>query len=182
MQAIEQISASNKALYLILNKYRIGNDRTTIQSIIQNHKLLKKQSHKRCSAKYLTELERVLLPDELEISGDENKHPAGGARRLTIDGTDLVLALLKRQAGELGHDILGTHGFLALESEHRAVLVQVREPGPIGIERRIVVLHECLRHCVWIHFNLSLSFGVAFCSRFLSFSIIRKSKLTRLLT
>lgn len=70
---------------------------------------------------------------------------------MAIDGGDLVLALLERQAGELGSDILGALEFLALKSEHRRILVEVRKAGPIGVECGVVVLHKRLRHRVWIH-------------------------------
>lgn len=65
---------------------------------------------------YLTELQGMLLAWELEITGDENEHPAGGSRRLAVNGGDLMLTLLKRQPGELRHDVLGSHEFLPLES------------------------------------------------------------------
>lgn len=84
---------------------------------------------------YLTELERVLFTGKLEITGDKNKHTAGGPRRLTINCRDMVLALLERQTGELRHDILRSHDLLALKCQHRAFLVKVSEPGPIRIER-----------------------------------------------
>lgn len=117
-----------------------------------------------CSKKYLTELQGMLLARELEITGDKNEHPAGGARGLAINGGDVMLTLLKRQSRELRHDVLGSHDFLALESQHRSILIEVREPGPIGIERWVVMLHESLCHCVWIHPDGGFWFsGASFC-------------------
>lgn len=122
----------------------------------------KKRERNRCSTKYLTELERVLLTSELQIAGDEDEHSAGGARGLAIDGANLMLALLERQTRELGDDVWGSHDFLALKRQHRPVLVQVREPGPIRIEGRVVVLHECLRHSIRIHHHgVGVGFGSA---------------------
>lgn len=48
----------------------------------------------------------MLLTGELEIAADEDEHAAGWARGLAIDGGDAVLALLEREACELGHDVL----------------------------------------------------------------------------
>lgn len=83
---------------------------------------------------HLTELEGVLLARELKVAGDENEHPAGGAGRLAVHGGDVVLTLVEGQSGELGDDVLRSHDFLALESQHGSILVQIRQPGPIGIE------------------------------------------------
>ena len=55
---------------------------------------------------HLAELEGVLFTGELEIAADADEHAAGGARGLAIDGGDAVLALLEREAGELGNDVL----------------------------------------------------------------------------
>ncbi|EYU45417.1 hypothetical protein MIMGU_mgv1a023992mg, partial [Erythranthe guttata] len=103
---------------------------------------------------------RVLFAGELEITGDENKHTAGRTRWLAINSTDLMLALLERQTGEFSHD--------------------VSKPGPIRVERRIVVLHECLRHRVWIHFSRlpsPLFFPPVFC---VSLLYLSESKLSSL--
>lgn len=93
----------------------------------------------------------MLLAGELKVAGNKNKHPSSRTRGLAIDGGDMVLALLERQAGELSSDALGALEFLALECKHRRILVEVSKPGPIGVERRVIVLHEGLRHSVWIH-------------------------------
>ena len=55
---------------------------------------------------HLAELKGVLFVGELETAGDEDKHPAGWTRGLTINGGDVVLALLEREASELGNDVL----------------------------------------------------------------------------
>lgn len=55
---------------------------------------------------HLAELKGVLFAGELETTGDEDKHPASWTRRLTINGGDVVLALLEREASELGNDVL----------------------------------------------------------------------------
>jgi len=64
---------------------------------------------------HLAEFESVLLARELEVAANEDEHAAGGARRLAIDGGDAVLALLEREASELGYDILGALYFLTFE-------------------------------------------------------------------
>nr|GMD80722.1 calmodulin-binding transcription activator 4 [Ipomoea batatas] len=48
-------------------------------------------------------------------TGDEDEHAAGGTRGLAIDGSDRVLALLERERGELGDDVLGALDLLAFE-------------------------------------------------------------------
>lgn len=63
----------------------------------------------------LAELERVLFAGELESAGDEDEHAAGRTRGLAIDGSDRVLALLERERGELGDDVLGALDLLAFE-------------------------------------------------------------------
>lgn len=115
---------------------------------------MKLQERRRCLKKYLTKLKGVRFSDELEIAADKDEHTAGGARGLAINGGDLMLALLEGQAGELCNDVLGALDLLPLESQHGSVLVKVRKPGPIRIEGRVVVLHECLGQRVWIHFGL----------------------------
>ena len=125
---------------------------------------------RRCSKKDLTELESVLFAGELEVATDEDEHAAGGSGGLAVDGGDGVLALLEGEAGEFGGDVLGALERLTLESEHRAVLVEVGEASAVGVERRVVVLHKRFRYGVRIHFgrpessppslSLSLSFRV----------------------
>lgn len=93
----------------------------------------------------------MLLAGELEVTGDEDEHAAGGTGGLAIDGGDGVLALLEGEAGKLGNDVLRTLDLLALEGQHGRILVKIRQTRSVSIERRVVVLHECLRHRVWIH-------------------------------
>jgi len=59
--------------------------------------------------KYMAELERVLFTDELENSGDKNKHASSTTRKLTINGGDEMLALLERESNKFNNDILGFH-------------------------------------------------------------------------
>lgn len=66
--------------------------------------------------KHLTELESVLFAGELKIAADKDKHAAGRTRGLTIDGIDLVLALLEGETGELTDDILCTLNVDAFET------------------------------------------------------------------
>lgn len=112
----------------------------------------------------LAELEGVLFASELKVSGDEDEHAVGGTRGLAIDGGDVVLALLERKAGELGDDVLRALDLLPFEAQHGSFLVQRDQPRAIRIERRVVVLHEGLGYCVWIHlsFDPSLSLRRAF--------------------
>lgn len=63
----------------------------------------------------------------------------------------MMLALSEGQTGQFSCNILGTLEFLALQSQHLRVLIQIRKHGPIRIEGCIVVLHERLRHRVGIH-------------------------------
>lgn len=76
----------------------------------------------------------MLLAGELQITGDEDEHTAGGAGRLTVDGGDVMLALLEGQSGELGDDAGRSHEFLALKGQHGSVLIEIGQGGPIGIE------------------------------------------------
>uniref|UniRef100_A0A2K1ZLH9 Uncharacterized protein n=1 Tax=Populus trichocarpa TaxID=3694 RepID=A0A2K1ZLH9_POPTR len=46
----------------------------------------------------MAELESVLFTNELEISGDKNKHASNRTRKLAINGDDEMLALLKNRA------------------------------------------------------------------------------------
>lgn len=46
---------------------------------------------------HLAELKSMLLATELEVTGDEDEHATGGARGLTVNGSDTVLALLERE-------------------------------------------------------------------------------------
>lgn len=66
--------------------------------------------------KYLTELEGVLFAGELKIAADKNKHATGRTRGLTIDGVDVVLALLEGETGELSDDTLSTLNLHAFEA------------------------------------------------------------------
>lgn len=107
--------------------------------------------------KNLAELESVLFASELKISGDKDEHTTGGTRRLTIDGGDVMLALLEREAGELSDDVLRALDLLAFEGQHGTFLVERNQTWTISIEGGVVVLNESLRNCVWIHL-LSSSF------------------------
>jgi mediator of RNA polymerase II transcription subunit 10 len=57
----------------------------------------------------MAELERVLFIDELEISGDKNKHATSRTRKLVINGGDEMLALLERKSNKFSNDILGSY-------------------------------------------------------------------------
>ena len=105
---------------------------------------------------YLAELEGVLLAGELEVAADEDEHAAGGRGGLAVDGGDGVVALVEGEGGELGDDVLGALDLLALEGEHRPLLVQVHQPPPVVVEGRVVVLHERLRQRIWIHSDMIL--------------------------
>ena len=99
----------------------------------------------------LAELEGVLLTGELEVAADEDEHAAGDAGGLAVDGGDAVLALLEGEGGELGDDVLCALDLLALEGQHGALLVEIRQPCAVRVEGRVVVLHESLRQRVRIH-------------------------------
>lgn len=93
----------------------------------------------------------MLLAGELKVARDEDEHAARGARGLAIDGGDGVLALLEGKRSELGNDVLRTLDLLAFEGQHGFVLVKRPQISTVRVERRVVVLHECLRHRIWIH-------------------------------
>lgn len=99
----------------------------------------------------------MLFASELEIAGDKDEHSGGGTRGLAIDGGDVVLALLERKAGELGDDVLRALDLLAFEGQHGSFLVERDQPCAIRIEGGVVVLHESLGYCVWIHLSLLAS-------------------------
>lgn len=100
----------------------------------------------------------MLFASELKVSGDEDEHAVGGTRGLAIDGGDVVLALLERKAGELGDDVLRALDLLPFEGQHGSFLVKRDQSCTIRIEGGVVVLHESLGYCVWIHlYRLPLS-------------------------
>lgn len=99
----------------------------------------------------LAELEGVFLAGELEITGDENEHTGSRTRRLTIDSGDMMLALLERERGELSDDALDSLDLLTFEGEHGSFLVKTGETDTVGVEGRIVMFDEGLRHRVGIH-------------------------------
>lgn len=70
----------------------------------------------RAMGRYLTELEGMLFSGELKIPANKDKHTAGRTRWLTIDGIDVVLALLERETGKLRYDILSTLNLHAFEA------------------------------------------------------------------
>lgn len=107
--------------------------------------------------KYLTELEGVLFAWKAEIAADKDKHSPGSTRGLTINGVDLVLALLERQTGELTGDTLSPLILLTLKRQYRAFLVDASKSSPIGIEGGVVVVHKCLRYGVGIHQQIGKS-------------------------
>ena len=96
----------------------------------------------------------MLLASELEITGDEDEHTAGGTRGLAIDGGDVVFALLEREAGELGDDVLRALDLLPFEGQHGSFLVERHQARAIRVEGGVVVLHESLGYCVWIHLSI----------------------------
>lgn len=104
---------------------------------------------------HLGELERVLALGDLQCAGDEDEHAAAGAGWLAVHGGDLVLARGEREGGELPGDGGGAHELGALEGEHGALLVQPHQRRPVGVERRVVVVNERLRHAVGIHLVIS---------------------------
>jgi hypothetical protein len=59
----------------------------------------------------------------LQIAADKHHHTASGTRRLAIHGRDVVLALLEGQTAELVADVLRSLDLLALERQHRTLLV-----------------------------------------------------------
>lgn len=65
---------------------------------------------------FLTELEGVLFSGELKIPANKDKHTAGRTRGLTIDGVDMMLALLEGKTGELSDDTLSTLNLDAFET------------------------------------------------------------------
>ena len=100
---------------------------------------------------HLAELEGVLLAGELEVAADEDKHAVGGGGGLAVNGGDGVKALVERERGELGDDVLGALDLLAFEGEHGAVLVEVHQSGAVVVERRVVVFNERLCQRISIH-------------------------------
>jgi hypothetical protein len=100
---------------------------------------------------HLGELEGVLALADLQCAGDEDEHAAGGAGRQAVDGGNLVLARSERKGGELLRNSGGAHVLVALEGEHGALLVEPHQRRPVGVERRVVVVHERPRHAVGVH-------------------------------
>lgn len=93
----------------------------------------------------------MLFTSELQATTDKDEHATSGARGLTINGGDVVLALLEWETGQLGDDVLTPLDLLTLEGQHGSVLVEARKPSTVRIEGGVVVLHECLCQRVWIH-------------------------------
>ncbi|MCO5611855.1 hypothetical protein L7F22_066114 [Adiantum nelumboides] len=63
---------------------------------------------------------------KLHVAVDKDEHTTTGPRKLAVDYGDIVLTLLECQAREIAHDVLHARDLLALESEHRAILVERR--------------------------------------------------------
>ena len=99
---------------------------------------------------YLAEPELVVLAGELEVAADEDEDAARERRRgLAVDGGDGVPALAEGQLRQLPADLLGARDGVALEGEHGGVGgVERRERAAVGVERAVVVVHECPRHRV----------------------------------
>jgi hypothetical protein len=93
----------------------------------------------------------VFFSGELEITGDENEHTGSRTRRLTINGGDVMLALLERKRGELSDDALDSLDLLTFEGEHRSFLIETSETDTVGVEGGIVMFDEGLRYSVGIH-------------------------------
>jgi hypothetical protein len=100
---------------------------------------------------HLTELERMLFSRKLETAAYEHQHAAGGTRRLAIDCGNDVLALLERQTVELGSNVMCALDLLTFKRQHRCLIVQAHQCDPVGVELRVVVLHECLGQAIRIH-------------------------------
>ncbi|GLT86706.1 hypothetical protein SLE2022_048270 [Rubroshorea leprosula] len=93
----------------------------------------------------------MLFDGELEVTTDEDTHPASGTGRLAIDGGDTMLTLLEGEIGEFGHDVLRALDLLTFEGQHRTFLVEICKAGTIRIEGAVVVLDEGLGQGVRIH-------------------------------
>lgn len=93
----------------------------------------------------------MLFPGKLQVPAHKHEHPSGRPRRLAIDSGDVMLALLERQAVELGADVLSSQDLLSLERQHGALVIQRNECLPVGVELRVVVLHEGLGQAIGIH-------------------------------
>ncbi|XLS72882.1 hypothetical protein HN51_029747 [Arachis hypogaea] len=63
------------------------------------------------------------------VAAEEDKHVAVGGRGLAVNGGNGVKALVERERGELGDDVLGALDLLACDGEHGAVLVEVHREG-----------------------------------------------------
>ncbi|CAL0314835.1 unnamed protein product [Lupinus luteus] len=98
--------------------------------------------------KHLAELGGVLFPGELEVTADEDEHDSVDARRLAINGGDLVKTLLKGERGEFSNDVMSTLDLLTLKSEHGTFLIEVSKCSTISIEGGVVVLYECFHQCI----------------------------------
>jgi len=119
---------------------------------------------------YLAEFESVLFTGELEVAADEDEHAAVDTGRLAVDGGDGVVALLEREASELGDDVGSALDLLAFEGEHGSILVEIGQTWTVVVEGGVVVLYECLCQRVWIHLSHSHSlFPLSFPSLYIIF-------------
>jgi hypothetical protein len=110
---------------------------------------------------HLAELEHMVLALQRQVAAHEHQHAARVPRGLAVHRRHPVLALLERQPVELGADGARAHVLLPLEREHGALLVQPRQRRPVGVERRVVVLHKRLAQRIGIHCHvLSLSLSL----------------------
>lgn len=100
---------------------------------------------------HLAELEGVFLALQLQGTADEDEDTASGAGRLAINGGDMVLTLLEREASELGSDGLGAGQFLTFEGKHGTILVEGGKACTIVVKDGVIVIHEGFGKVVGIH-------------------------------
>lgn len=98
---------------------------------------------------YLGEPEGRVLGGGADGAGDKDEH--AWPRDLAVDGGDAVLTLLEGERGELLGDASSAEDLVVLEGEHGVLLVERPQRRAVGVERRVVVLDERLRHRVRVH-------------------------------
>lgn len=112
---------------------------------------------------HLAKPQGMLLPVQLEAATDKNDDATRQGRWLGIDGADYMVALIKRQLGELSQYVISPLDLVSLKREHRRRLIQSDERAPVVIKQVVVMLHKrsCHHFDLFFHISAFASYRIA---------------------
>jgi len=99
---------------------------------------------------HLTELDGLIGAINSQVATNKDKDSIA-RRGLNVYCRWYVLNLLELQVHELIHDVDLALEFLILEGEHRLILINSYELGPVGIKKIVVVCYEGLAYFLKIY-------------------------------